>query len=146
MRGTASPPAFSNALVQRPSWSWKPRENRSGWLVLNRPHNPITVIWNDIHGRHRRDRSRFPLVARPRPACTRVGRLCSLAETAERDRDPTGASAVCNQAALLSSDARLPDLARRWSHQHAAAYLSAHPLSGQAAHHGPRVRGGAVVG
>jgi hypothetical protein len=80
---------------------------------------------------------RFPLVARSRPACTpldvRVARLCTLAEAAERDADLTTASAVHNQAALLASDIGMPDLARRWCHQHATAYLAARPLAAQAA-------------
>ncbi|RGA05565.1 hypothetical protein DI270_007585 [Microbispora triticiradicis] len=83
--------------------------------------------------------ARFPLVARPRPACApldaRVGNLCELARTAERDSDTSTASTVFNQAALLASDLGLPDLARTWCHQHAALYLTACPLTGRAARH-----------
>ncbi|MFC0862225.1 hypothetical protein ACFHYQ_07940 [Sphaerimonospora cavernae] len=79
---------------------------------------------------------RFPLVARPRPACTpldnRVDALCALARTAEQDNDPASASAVFNQAALLASDIGLPDLARAWCHRHAGVYLQACPLGGRA--------------
>jgi hypothetical protein len=82
---------------------------------------------------------RFPLIARPRPACTpldvRVGKICALARSAERDGNQASASAVHNQAALLASDVGLPDLAREWCHRHAGAYLRAHPLGAQAARH-----------
>ncbi|MEU7889885.1 hypothetical protein AB0B54_30660 [Microbispora bryophytorum] len=81
----------------------------------------------------------FPFVARPRPACARldvrVGDLCELARTAERDSDTSKAATVFNQAALLASDLGLPDLARTWCHQHAALYLTACPLTGRAARH-----------
>ncbi|WP_329423597.1 hypothetical protein OG339_24305 [Streptosporangium sp. NBC_01495] len=80
---------------------------------------------------------RFPLIARPRPACgplnVRVGELCALADAAERDGNPSSASAVFNQAALLASDVGLPNLARAWCHRHAELYLRACPLSAQAA-------------
>ncbi|MFC0860935.1 hypothetical protein ACFHYQ_01365 [Sphaerimonospora cavernae] len=83
--------------------------------------------------------ARFPVVARPRPACApldaRVSRLCELARTADRDDDQTTASAVFNQAALLASDLDLPDLAREWCHRHADLYLRARPLTGRAAQH-----------
>lgn len=74
---------------------------------------------------------RFPLIARPRPACgplnVRVGELCALADAAERDGNPSSASAVFNQAALLASDVGLPNLARAWCHRHAELYLRACP-------------------
>ncbi|GLF95528.1 hypothetical protein [Streptomyces yaizuensis] len=80
---------------------------------------------------------RFPLVARPRPACLplteRVDALLDLARTAARQTDPTGASAVYNQVALLASDLGLPALARELCHQHADAYLRACPLPGRSA-------------
>lgn len=80
---------------------------------------------------------RFPLVARPRPACValsaRVEELCARAQAAERDGDRAGASAVYNQAALIASDCGLPDLARRWCHRHASAYLRALPEGAQVA-------------
>lgn len=64
---------------------------------------------------------RFPLVARPRPACTplphRVADLQQQAELACRHGDVTAATAVFNLAALLASDCGLPDLARTWCHQ-----------------------------
>jgi hypothetical protein len=76
---------------------------------------------------------RFPLVARPRPAClpldARVGKLRALAQ---REGDQASASAVFNQAALLASDVGLPDLARTWCHRHAEVYLQACPLGGRA--------------
>ena len=72
---------------------------------------------------------RFPLIARPRPACpalsTRVGDLVHRAEVAERDHDLGAAAAVHNLAALLASDLGLPDLARAWCHRHAGIYLAA---------------------
>jgi len=80
---------------------------------------------------------RFPLVARARPACgplnVRVGELCVLADAAKRFSDPTSASTVFNQAALLASDVGLPELARAWCHRHADAYLRARPLGARAA-------------
>ncbi|MER7049548.1 hypothetical protein [Streptomyces jumonjinensis] len=80
---------------------------------------------------------RFPLVARPRPACPplteRVHALLDLARTAARQNDPTRASAVYNQSALLASDLGLPTLARDLCHRHADAYLRACPLPGQSA-------------
>lgn len=82
---------------------------------------------------------RFPLVARPRPACTpltrRVADLCDRAHVAERDNDLAAASAVHNLAALLASDCGLPDLARQWCHRQATVYLHAYPLGAQAARH-----------
>jgi hypothetical protein len=83
--------------------------------------------------------TRFPLIARTRPACspltTRVARICDQARAAARDGDPTGASAVHNQAALLASDSGQPDLASQWCHDHAEAYLSERPLDARAARH-----------
>ncbi|MGI9003312.1 MAG: hypothetical protein ACR2GH_16920 [Pseudonocardia sp.] len=82
---------------------------------------------------------RFPLVARPRPACIplarRVADLCDRAHEAERNSDLAAASAVHNLAALLASDCGLPDLARQWCHRQANVYLCAHPLGAQAARH-----------
>lgn len=83
--------------------------------------------------------TRFPLVARPRPVCTplqeRVADICQRAQRAERDNDLSAAAAVHNLAALIPSDAGLPDLARQWCRQHAMAYLPYHPLTAQAARH-----------
>ncbi|WP_157362072.1 hypothetical protein [Haloechinothrix halophila] len=82
---------------------------------------------------------RFPLVARPRPACVplvrRVTQLCERAEQATQNGDRTAASAVHNQAALLASDCGLPDLAREWCHRQAKLHLRGYPLSGQSARH-----------
>jgi hypothetical protein len=73
---------------------------------------------------------RFPLVARPRPACTSLAqRVTDLRNRAAREstaaghQDTAGATAVFNLAALLASDCGLPDLARRWSHRLARAAL-----------------------
>ncbi|MFE6052552.1 hypothetical protein ACFQ6N_17500 [Kitasatospora sp. NPDC056446] len=75
---------------------------------------------------------RFPLVARHRPPClpltARVGRLSKLADTASRQVDPSLASTVFNQAALLASDLGLPDYARSLCHRHAVLYLTRGPL------------------
>ncbi|MFF4926652.1 hypothetical protein ACFY4B_39330 [Kitasatospora sp. NPDC001261] len=83
---------------------------------------------------------RFPLVARHRPAClpldTRVGRLTELADTASRQGDPSLASAVFNQAALLASDLALPGYARELCHRHAALHLTRGPLPTTSAIHG----------
>lgn len=80
---------------------------------------------------------RFPLIARPRPACAplhqRVAGLRDRAHAAERDSDMAAASAVHNLAALLASDVGLPDLARQWCHRHAMVYLRARPLGAEAA-------------
>ncbi|MFF3157962.1 hypothetical protein [Streptomyces sp. NPDC057910] len=80
---------------------------------------------------------RFPLVPRPRPACLplpqRVKGLVELAETAVTLGDPSVASTVYNQAALIASDVGAPDIARTMCHRHVAAYLHAAPLSGETA-------------
>lgn len=85
----------------------------------------------DPHGATAR---RFPLVARVRPPClplhTRIDKLTELADTALTQAYQGLASSVFNQAALLASDLDLPDLARQWCHQHAAAYLQHTPLTG----------------
>ncbi|MFE4828728.1 hypothetical protein [Streptomyces sp. NPDC056672] len=77
---------------------------------------------------------RFPLVARPRPACLplpqRVQALTELANTAVQQGNASVASTVYNQAALAASDIGAPELARTMCHQHAAAYLHYCPLSG----------------
>ncbi|WP_433688036.1 hypothetical protein ACQP0I_04265 [Micromonospora carbonacea] len=75
---------------------------------------------------------RFPLVARPRPACTplpeRVADLTRRAAAATRDHDPAAATAVINLAALLASDCGRPDLAHQWSTRLAHTALT-HPAS-----------------
>ncbi|MET9812331.1 hypothetical protein [Streptomyces sp. NPDC006355] len=80
---------------------------------------------------------RFPLIARPRPACLplaqRVHALSELADTAARLGDSILASTVHNQAALIASDIGARNLARTMCHQHAAAYLHAAPLPGKTA-------------
>ncbi|MFI6434451.1 hypothetical protein [Streptomyces sp. NPDC050759] len=80
---------------------------------------------------------RFPLIARPRPACLplpqRVRALAELADSAAKTGDPSMASTVYNQAALIASDTGVRDMAHTLCHQHAAAYLDAAPLPGKAA-------------
>lgn len=80
---------------------------------------------------------RLPLVARTRPACVpldqRVSALCDRARHAEHSGDLTEAATVHNNAALIASDCGLPELARRWCHQHVTIYLRARPLSAQVA-------------
>lgn len=80
---------------------------------------------------------RFPLVARPRPACLslpqRVQALTELAGAAAKQGDPSVASTVYNQAALIASDVGAVATARAMCHQHAAAYLHATPLPARAA-------------
>lgn len=70
---------------------------------------------------------RFPLIARPRPACTplpqRVADLQQRAAHARDTGDLAAATAVFNLAALLASDCGLPDLARTWCHRLATAAL-----------------------
>jgi hypothetical protein len=71
---------------------------------------------------------RFPLIARPRPACTplaqRVSDLQERANLAQEHRDVASATAVFNLAALLASDCGLPDLARTWCQRLAAVALA----------------------
>jgi hypothetical protein len=71
---------------------------------------------------------RFPLVARPRPACTpltqRVTALQNLAATASERCDASSATAVFNLAALLASDSGMPTLARTWCHRLAVAAIN----------------------
>ena len=71
---------------------------------------------------------RFPLIARPRPACTpldqRVSELQARADLAQEHRDVASASAVFNLAALLASDCGMADLARTWCHRLAAVALA----------------------
>ncbi|MFI5495253.1 hypothetical protein [Actinoplanes sp. NPDC051859] len=71
---------------------------------------------------------RFPLIARPRPACTplpqRVAALRAQAADVSRSGDIAAATAVFNLAALLASDCGLPDLARQWCHRLARTTLA----------------------
>lgn len=82
---------------------------------------------------------RFPLVARPRPACIplrqRVADLGHRAATAARNQDPAAATAVFNLSALLASDCGLPDLARHWCHRLARAALRNPPQDAREAIH-----------
>ncbi|WP_372412416.1 hypothetical protein [Streptomyces luteireticuli] len=81
--------------------------------------------------------TRFPLIARPRPACLplpdRVQGLAKLADQAQQQHNQGLASTVFNQAALLASDLALPDLARDLCLQHVDAYLDAYPLPAMSA-------------
>ncbi|MFF2213407.1 hypothetical protein [Streptomyces antibioticus] len=80
---------------------------------------------------------RFPLVARPRPACPplaeRVREITDLAAAAEHDGDVTPAAVALNKAALVASDCGMPDLARALCWRHAEVLLRAQPLSAQEA-------------
>ncbi|WP_331461608.1 hypothetical protein [Streptomyces paludis] len=80
---------------------------------------------------------RFPLVARPRPTYLplpqRVQALSELANTAINQNNPSIASTVYNQAALLASDVGTLAIARTMCHQHTTAYLHAAPLNATAA-------------
>lgn len=75
---------------------------------------------------------RFPLVARPRPACPplaeRIAQLRETARTARTDGNRALAAAVQNKAALIASDCGLHDLARILCWQHFDAYLPGWPL------------------
>ncbi|MFE2335217.1 hypothetical protein ACFXCN_24055, partial [Streptomyces coelicoflavus] len=77
---------------------------------------------------------RFPLVARPRPACPplaeRVREITDLAAAAERDGNVTSATVALNKAALIASDCSMPDLARTLCWRHAEAVLRAPPPGG----------------
>lgn len=80
---------------------------------------------------------RFPLVARPRPACPpladRIQEITDLAATAKRDNNVTSAAVALNKAALIASDCGIPDLARSVCWHHAEVLLDAQPLSAQEA-------------
>ncbi|GGL36167.1 hypothetical protein GCM10010095_21750 [Streptomyces anthocyanicus] len=80
---------------------------------------------------------RFPLVARPRPACPplaeRVREITDLAAAAERDGNVTSATVALNKAALIASDCGMPDLARTLCWRHTEAVLRAQPLGAQEA-------------
>ncbi|QQC92771.1 hypothetical protein [Streptomyces alfalfae] len=82
---------------------------------------------------------RFPLVARPRPACPpladRVREITDLAAAAERDDNVTSATVALNKAALIASDCGMPDLACALCWRHAEAVLRAQPLGAQEARH-----------
>ncbi|WP_329529387.1 hypothetical protein [Streptomyces sp. NBC_01462] len=82
---------------------------------------------------------RFPLVARPRPACPplahRIHEISELAHAASRDRNVNSAAVAMNKAALIASDCGIPDLARALCWRHAEVLLHAQPLSAQEARH-----------
>ncbi len=84
--------------------------------------------------------SRFPLAPRPRPAGARLAdRITGLLDTAHDAANSTGddalaaAARVHNQAALIASDAGLPELARSLCWQHAELYHSAFPVEARTA-------------
>ncbi|MEW1687523.1 hypothetical protein ACIQOF_26770 [Streptomyces sp. NPDC091265] len=80
---------------------------------------------------------RFPLVARPRPACPpladRVSEISNLARAAGREGKVNSATVALNKAALIASDCGMPDLARTLCWRHAEVFLRAQPLSAQEA-------------
>ncbi|MEU5547448.1 hypothetical protein AB0G85_34635 [Streptomyces sioyaensis] len=80
---------------------------------------------------------RFPLVARPRPACPplaeRVREITDLAAAAERDGNVTSATVALNKAALIASDCGMPDLAGALCWRHAEVFLRTQPLRAQEA-------------
>ncbi|MEV0636432.1 hypothetical protein AB0I77_15970 [Streptomyces sp. NPDC050619] len=80
---------------------------------------------------------RFPLVARPRPACPplseRVKEISTLAETAHQEGGLSQAATAMNKSALIASDCGLPRLARELCRRHAEIYLRAQPLGAQEA-------------
>ncbi|MEU3261459.1 hypothetical protein ABZ663_30920 [Streptomyces albidoflavus] len=80
---------------------------------------------------------RFPLVARPRPACPplaeRVREITDLAAVAEIGGSVTSATVALNKAALIASDCGMPDLARVLCWRHAEVFLRASPLGAQEA-------------
>lgn len=85
---------------------------------------------------------RFPLIARPRPACvplrTRIAELRELSDAASHgteDKHITLASETLNKAALIASDCGVPALARSLCWRHFTAYLSARPLNASQARH-----------
>jgi hypothetical protein len=82
---------------------------------------------------------RFPLVARPRPACLaleervkQVGELARAARAGDGDRLALAASAS-NLAALIASDCGMPDLARTLCWRQFDVYMRARPLDAQSA-------------
>ncbi|MEV4105565.1 hypothetical protein AB0J42_35430 [Nonomuraea sp. NPDC049649] len=85
---------------------------------------------------------RFPLVARPRPAClplkARIAEVRDLAYAASQRSAPdhlTLAAQALNKAALIASDCGIPTTARSLCWRHFTAYLSARPLGAREARH-----------
>ena len=78
----------------------------------------------------------FPLVPRKRPPAeptgTRVERVlrdAQLAHEGEGQEAANGLARAFNGAALIASDAHMPDLARIWCWEHTESYLSDLPLT-----------------
>ncbi|WP_193374002.1 hypothetical protein [Nocardiopsis salina] len=78
----------------------------------------------------------FPLVPRKRPPAepigTRVERIlrdAALARTSQGQEAANGLARAFNGAALIASDAHMPDLARTWCWEHAEHHLGDLPLS-----------------
>lgn len=85
---------------------------------------------------------RFPLIARPRPAClplrARVAELRDLGDTAAQGTDAnhlTLASEALNKAALIASDCGDSAMARSLCRRHFTAYQPAWPLDAHQARH-----------
>ncbi|WP_433498862.1 hypothetical protein ACQP1K_00390 [Sphaerimonospora sp. CA-214678] len=85
---------------------------------------------------------RFPLIARPRPACpplrVRIAELHDLGDAASQGTDAdrlTLAAEALNKAALIASDCGASTLARSLCWRHFAAYLHAWPLDARHARH-----------
>jgi hypothetical protein len=85
---------------------------------------------------------RFPLIARPRPAClplqARVAELRDLSDAASQGRDVghlTLAAEALNKAALIASDCGVSAMARSLCWRHFSVYLPAWPLDGLQARH-----------
>jgi hypothetical protein len=80
---------------------------------------------------------RFPLVARPRPACptlaARIREVSTLAEAAHHGGGLSSAVTALNRAALIASDCGLPGLARDLCWRHAELHLNVGTLSEQRA-------------
>ncbi|AXG77085.1 hypothetical protein [Streptomyces paludis] len=80
---------------------------------------------------------RFPLVARPRPACPpladRVREISDLARAAERDSTVNSATVALNKAALIASDCGMPELARALCRRHTEVFLRGRPLGAREA-------------
>ncbi|GAA5046656.1 hypothetical protein GCM10023259_020740 [Thermocatellispora tengchongensis] len=83
---------------------------------------------------------RFPLIARPRPACPplqeRISEISRLARDAEHADDPLPLAAqALNKAALIASDCGIPELAHGWCWRHINLYRNAPRLTARQAHH-----------
>ncbi|WP_037896373.1 hypothetical protein [Streptomyces sp. NRRL S-920] len=80
---------------------------------------------------------RFPLIARPRPACPplteRVQEINAMGQAAAHNGKLSLATAALNKSALIASDCGLPDLARALCWRQTELYLPRMPLSAQEA-------------